>query len=45
MKNLKCKIAISSTCKELYPDIVEAIKKTDRRVLVNVQIHKFIGVQ
>ena len=42
---LNCKVAISATDTTLYPLIIEAVKKTNKNVLVNVQIHKFIGVQ
>ena len=43
--DFKPTIAISATDKALYPEIIEEIKSRNRRVLVNTQIHKFIGVR
>ncbi len=43
--DLETNFAISATDINLYPDIIEAIKHTNNKILTNVQIHKYIGVQ
>ncbi len=44
-RDFNVNFAISSTDINLYPDIIEAVKHTNNKILTNVQIHKYIGVQ
>lgn len=45
LNHLTCKFAVSATDVKFYDPILKAVKRTDSRTLINVQIHKFIGVQ
>jgi hypothetical protein len=44
MKKRKFNVAISATDTILYETIVGMVERTDKRVVINVQIHKLIGV-
>lgn len=44
-RKLDCTIAVSATDVGLYPELIEVVKSNNNRAIVNVQIHKIIGVE